>query len=147
MVKNLPAMQETPVQSLDWEDPLEEGMATHSIILAWKIPWTEEPGRLQFIGSQRVAHNWSDLSRLMNIYFILCYNPLLLLFCCPNCSVFGYWALIPVGSYVLLTCPHHFLKRLLISWHRIMFQSHLVFSVPILESATSARCLVFSVLF
>ena len=44
VVKNLPAMQETWVQSLDWEDPLEKGMATHSSILAWKIPWTEEPG-------------------------------------------------------------------------------------------------------
>ena len=47
MVKNLPAMQETQVQSLGREDPLEEGMATHSSILAWEIPWTEEPGRLQ----------------------------------------------------------------------------------------------------
>ena len=46
MVKNLPAMQETQVQSLGWEDPLEEEMATHSSILAWKIPWTEEPGGL-----------------------------------------------------------------------------------------------------
>ena len=49
MVKNVPAMWETQVQSLGWEDPLEEGMATHSSILAWRIPWTEEPGRLQFI--------------------------------------------------------------------------------------------------
>ena len=57
MVKNLPAMQETWVQSLSWEDPLEEGMATHSRILAWRIPWTEEPGRLQSIGSQRVGHD------------------------------------------------------------------------------------------
>ena len=56
-VKNLPAMQEMQVQSLGWEDPLEEGMATHSSILAWRIPWTEEPGGLQFIGSQRVRHN------------------------------------------------------------------------------------------
>ena len=47
MVKNLPAMQETQVQTLGQKDPLEEGMATHSSILAWKIPWTEEPGRLQ----------------------------------------------------------------------------------------------------
>ena len=47
LVKNPPAMQETWVLSLDWEDPLEEGMATHSIILAWRIPWTEEPGNLQ----------------------------------------------------------------------------------------------------
>ena len=51
MVKNLPAMQETHVRSLDQEDPLEEGMATHPIILAWKIPWTEEPGGLQPTGS------------------------------------------------------------------------------------------------
>ena len=51
MVKNLPAMQETWVQSLGQEDPLEEGMATHSTILAWRIPWTEEPGGLQFMGS------------------------------------------------------------------------------------------------
>ena len=50
-------MQETWVQSLSWEDPLEEKMATHSSILAWKIPWTEEPGGLQPIGSQRVRHN------------------------------------------------------------------------------------------
>ena len=57
MVKNLPAVQETQVQSLGREDPLEEGMATHSSILAWRIPWTEEPGRLQCIGSQRVRHN------------------------------------------------------------------------------------------
>ena len=52
MVKNLPAMQETGVLSLGQEDPLREEMATHSSILAWKIPWTEEPGRLQFMGSQ-----------------------------------------------------------------------------------------------
>ena len=58
MVKNLPAMQETWLQSLGLEDPLEKGMATHSSILAWRIPWTEEPGRLQSMGSQRVGHDW-----------------------------------------------------------------------------------------
>ena len=57
VVKNLPAMQETRVQSLGQEDPLEKEMATHSSILAWEIPWTEEPGRLQSMGSQRVGHN------------------------------------------------------------------------------------------
>ena len=56
MVKHLPAMQETWVQSLSWEDPLEQGMATHSSIPAWKIPWTEEPGGLQSMGSQRIGH-------------------------------------------------------------------------------------------
>ena len=57
LVKNLAAMQETPVQSLVWKDPLEEDMATHSRILVWRIPWTEEPGRLQPMGLQRVGHN------------------------------------------------------------------------------------------
>ena len=57
MVKNLPAMWETWVQSLGWEDPLEKGMATHSSILAWTIPWTEELGRLQSLRSQRVGHD------------------------------------------------------------------------------------------
>ena len=57
MVKNLPAIQETQVRSLGQEDPLEKGMAAHSSILAWRIPWTEEPGRLQSMGSQRVRNN------------------------------------------------------------------------------------------
>ena len=57
MVKNPPGMQETWVQSLGWEDPLEEGMATHSSILVWRIPWTEEPGELQYVGLQRVRHD------------------------------------------------------------------------------------------
>ena len=55
-VKRLPAMQETRVRSLVGDDPLEKAMATHSSTLAWKIPWTEEPGRLQSLGSQRVGH-------------------------------------------------------------------------------------------
>ena len=57
MVKNLPTMQETQVQSVGWEDYLEKKMATHSSILAWRIPWTEEPGGLQSIGSQKVGHD------------------------------------------------------------------------------------------
>ena len=57
MVKNLPAMQENQVRSLGLEDPLEEGMATHSSILAWRIPWTEEPGGLQCLELQRVRHD------------------------------------------------------------------------------------------
>ena len=57
LVKNLPAIQETPVRFLGWEDPLEKEMATHSSTLAWKIPWMEEPGRLQSMGSGGVGHN------------------------------------------------------------------------------------------
>ena len=57
MVKCLPVLREIQVQSLGWEDPLEKEMATHSSILAWRIPWIEEPGRLQSMGSQRVGHD------------------------------------------------------------------------------------------
>ena len=57
MVKNPPAMRETWVQSLGWEDPLEKAVATHSSILAWRNPWAEEPGRLKFMGLQRVGHD------------------------------------------------------------------------------------------
>ena len=57
IVKHMLAIQETWVQSLGWEDPLEKEMATHSSTLAWKIPWTEEPGRLQSMGLQRVRHD------------------------------------------------------------------------------------------
>ena len=63
MVRNLPAMQETQVQSLGWGDPLEKEMATHSSILAWRIPWTDEPGRLQSLGLQ----SWTRLSDCTHI--------------------------------------------------------------------------------
>ena len=67
MVKRLPAMRETQVQSLGWEDPLEKEMATHSSILAWKIPWTEETGRPQTIGSPRVGHDWATSLSLFRV--------------------------------------------------------------------------------
>ena len=68
MVKRLPTMQETQVQSLGQEDLLEKEMATHSSILAWKIPWTEEPGRLQSMGSQRVRHDWATSLHLILLF-------------------------------------------------------------------------------
>ena len=71
VVKNHPAKQERQVWSLGWKDPLEEGMAAHSGILAWRIPWAEEPGRLQYIGSQRVGHDWSNLAH-MHVYMCVC---------------------------------------------------------------------------
>ena len=64
MIKNLPAMQETQVWSQGQEDPLKEEMAAHSIILAWRIPWTEEPGRLLSMGSQRLGHDWATFTSL-----------------------------------------------------------------------------------
>ena len=66
MVKHLPTMRETPVQSLGWEDPLEKDTTTHSSTIAWKIPWTEEPGRLQFMGSQ----SWSRLSDFTSLTYM-----------------------------------------------------------------------------
>ena len=69
LVKRLPTMRETQVQSLGREDLLEKELVTHSSILAWKIPWMEKPGRLQFMGSQRVRHNWvTSLSFSYGIY-------------------------------------------------------------------------------
>ena len=64
-VKNLPAVQETQVRSLGWEDPLEKEMPTHSSILAWKILWTEEPGGLQSMGSQKDRHDWATNTYLL----------------------------------------------------------------------------------
>ena len=62
-------MQETWVRSLDWEDPVEKGMATYSSILDWRIPWIEEPGRLPSMGSQRVGHNW--VTNTFNFLYLL----------------------------------------------------------------------------
>ena len=69
MVKNLPAMWETWVWSLGREDPLEKGMTTHSSILAWRIWWTEEPGRLHSMGSQRVRHNWVTNTLFLRLWW------------------------------------------------------------------------------
>ena len=68
-LKNLPIVQETQVWSLDWEDPLEKGMTVHSSILAWSIPWTEEPGGLQSMGLQRVGHDWATHTHTWTLYF------------------------------------------------------------------------------
>ena len=81
MVKNLLAIQDTWVQSLGWEVPLEKEMATYSSILAWRTPWAEEPGGLQSIVLQRVGHDWSDLALvLFNYIFVLCHAPIITIF-------------------------------------------------------------------
>ena len=74
-VKNLPAMQETWVLSLSQEEPLEKGMATLSSILAWEIPWTEEPGALQSMGSQKIGYNLATKQKQLNflsLHFLIC---------------------------------------------------------------------------
>ena len=77
MVKNLPAMQETWLQSLGQKDPQEKEMATHSSILAWRMPWTEESSGLQSMGSQRVGHNWvtDTFTLLMDGFGVACIKP------------------------------------------------------------------------
>ena len=77
VVKTPPANagDETRVQSLGWEDPLEEGMVTHSSVLAWRIPWTEELGRLQPIASQRVGHDWSDSMHIILLWISMSTSP------------------------------------------------------------------------
>ena len=69
MIQSLPAMQETQVWSLGWEDPLEKGMATHSSIFAWRIPWTEEPGGLQSMRQQRDRHDWATNKLLSKLHY------------------------------------------------------------------------------
>ena len=86
----------TRIRSLSGEDPLEEGMATHSSILAWRIPWTEEPGGLQAMGSKRVGHDWSDLAQAHNLSWSL------------DCLLDGYFILKPtlkrMSPYILGVC-------------------------------------------
>ena len=77
VVKNLPAIPETKVRSLGREDPLEKEMDTHSSILAWRIPWTEDPARLQSLGSQRVEHDW--VTKFLCFTFAFCFVTLNLL--------------------------------------------------------------------
>ena len=71
-VKNLPAMQKTWVRSLDREDPLENGVTTHSSVLAWEIPWTEKPGGLQAVGSPRTGHGWATNSLILTLPTLVC---------------------------------------------------------------------------
>ena len=77
IVKNPPAMQETGVRSLGWEDPLEKEMATHSGILAWRIPRTEGPGGLQSMGSQRVGYDLANNTHLVSLFLIFLGNSIL----------------------------------------------------------------------
>ena len=76
MIKNLPAMLETWVQSLGWEDPLEKGTATNSSILAWRVPWTENSGELQSMGSQRVRHDWTTFTFALFLFYNFAFREL-----------------------------------------------------------------------
>ena len=118
VVKNLPAVQETQVWFLYWEDPMEKGIATHSSILAWRIPWTEETGRLQSMGSHRVGYDWATslslhLATKPPPSFFPPNSPLLLPdpTCIFNClSLFTY---VQHSHYQLISlCPHYLAIRI-----------------------------------
>ena len=98
MVESLPAMQETWVQFPGWEDPLEKEMATHSSILAWRIPWTEEPGGLQSMGSQRVGHDWVRLNPHILVKQDIQDPPFFFFFWLCWVFVAAFWLSLVVGS-------------------------------------------------
>ena len=100
-LKRMPAMWETWVWSLGWEDSLEKEMATHSSILAWRIPWTEEPGGLQSMGLQRVGHNW--VTSLTHSLYILFCDPFWFNFC-EGCRVCVYF-FCPFFFFFCMWCP------------------------------------------
>ena len=109
MITRLPTIQETWVQSLGQEDLLEKEMATHSSILAWKIPWMEEPGRLSSTGSQRVGHDW--VTSLMYIWkFVKDVMPShLLIFSCISCNkgiLHNHSSNIEISKLILTQCYH-----------------------------------------
>ena len=97
-------MQEAWVQSLGWEDPLDKEMATHSSILAWKISWTEEPGGLQSMGSQRVGHNWATNTYLLtlNNKYLSEIRVIHLTFICP-CSMCLSALLLPFEDNIMVS--------------------------------------------
>ena len=115
VVKNLPAMQNR-VWSLGLEDPLEKGMATHSIILAWRILWTEEPGRLQSIGSQRIRLDWSQFSMHKDIY---CFIP----FACTHAKSLqlGPTVFYPMDCSLPGSSVHRILPARILKWVAMPF--------------------------
>ena len=116
MVKCLPTMQETWVWSLAWENPLEKEMATHSSILASKIPWTEECGRLQSMGSQRVGHDWATslslspkLGEALRGQFLLTWS-----------QTFKYWQRLPFLMLLLPGAEQN--KSTFFTWHLLKYK-------------------------
>ena len=131
-IKHLPAMQATWVRSLGWENPLEKEMATHSSILAWRIPWTEEPGGLQSTGSQRVGHNWAIkhiINSIFNYYVVFRFTKLTLKgkFTCWGtrtqktvaCTNFCTGAEIFHISFFMLGARYFILLQIFISIHQL----------------------------
>ena len=116
VVKHLPTVRETWVQSLGQEDLLEKGMATHSSILAWRIPWTEEPDGLQSLGSQRVGHDWATntFTFLSMDHYKQTWS---LLSIKDKCIIILFW--LGLLFIIFIFWPHHAVCRILVPWPRI----------------------------
>ena len=112
MVKNLPAMQETWVQSLGWEDPLEKGMATHCSILAWRIPWTEEPGRLYSLWGHKESDRTEQLTLLDYLVMLSRYHTgdALVEMSAHQVEVEGQLPSIVKSYFFLSSCPTNYKK-------------------------------------
>ena len=131
-VKRLPTMWKTWVRSLGQEDPLKKEMVAHTSVLAWRIPWTEEPGGLQSMGSQRGGHDWATSLLSLSCKY---YNTVLL---CSDCFGFGHWSWgrseNRTGSYIPSMCPLSvvYLLNVRTSWLSGMVgcSYHLVYLLP-----------------
>ena len=135
MVKSLPTMRETRVQSLGWEALLEKEMATHSNVLAWKLQWTVEPGRLQSMGSQRVGNNWATSLHFSNFIIFLNGGKLIIWYgASPSASsaIYSFLPLLGLLTRSLQNCLSLFSLRiwtpiflsLNVWWHPSLFLPH-----------------------
>ena len=123
MVKSLPTLWETQVQSLSWEDPLENRMVTHSSILAWRIPWTEDPGGLQSMGSQRVKQDWESNCIALHTYICKQLNHFtvhLKLTQCCKWTIFQFFKSYTSGPVQVFSVPEN--SHFTCLCHRIMWK-------------------------
>ena len=131
MGKNLPAMQETQVWYLGQEDPLEKGMTIHSSILVWEIPWIEDPGGLQFTGSQRVRHDWVINTLKFSVLIFSFTISIYLKFLPPRLllllgMVSGSWFCILF--FFVISSHHHVIFLALLVWKQVKFLKKFFFS-------------------
>ena len=114
-IKNLPAVLETWVQSLGWEDPLGKGTATHSSILAWRVPWTEKSGEPQSMGSQRVRHNWATFTLAPFLFYNFAFRELYHRTVCVSFS-----------HLKMQQCFQYFIMSMTAILHAIKISNHLL---------------------
>ena len=132
MVKRLPAMQDTQVQSLGWEDPLDKEMATHSSILAWKIPWSEKPDKLQSMGSQRVQH---DSQKWLHFCMLFIYVWMSVITYYGKCQKENMYLLLLYKAYIRASLVAQIVKYIL-----LLKLKEIYWSMVDLQCCVSFRC-------